>query len=146
MDTGTPGLALLVGGWRLVSNVVVFSDTGETIDLYGPSPPGWMVLEPGGRVMFLFAQAGRKPPTNDADRAHLFEAMTAYTGRVRLDGVGRFITSVDLAWNPAWSGEQTRFFEIRGDDLIIWTPEQTHPRFGDRRLTARITWVRERRP
>ena len=146
METaGSPGLAPLVGSWRLVSNVVTFADTGESIDLMGRDPPGWMVLEPGGRVMFLFARAGRQPPAGEADRAALFDAMTAYTGRVRLQGEGCFITAVDLAWNPAWSGEQVRFFELRRDELIVRTPEQTYPRYGDRPLTSCITWVREGR-
>jgi Lipocalin-like domain len=137
-------LAPLVGSWRLVSNRVTFSDSGETIDQYGPDPPGWMVLEPGGRVMFLFARAGRQPAASDTGRAGLFQSMVAYTGRVRRDATDRFVISVDLAWNPALSGDQVRYFEVTGDDLNIWSPEQTLPLSGDRRLVVRVRWTRER--
>jgi hypothetical protein len=69
--------------------------------------------------------------------------MMAYTGRVRLDGPGRFVTTVDLAWNPAWTGEQLRFFSIDKDRLTIRTPEQTHPRHGNRLAIGDLVWVRE---
>jgi hypothetical protein len=142
--TSDPGLDPLVGGWRLESVGVTFSDTGERVDFYGPDPDGHMVLEPNGRIMFLFTKSNRKTPTSDADRAGLFNDMTAYTGMVRLDGPGRFITSVDLAWNPAWQGEQLRFFTLDGDRLTIRSPEQTHPRTGDRLWVAELVWTRER--
>ena len=70
--------------------------------------------------------------------------MAAYTGLVRADGTGRFITTVDLAWNPAWTGEQLRFYTIRGDLLEIRTPEQTHPLFPGRLAVGELAWERER--
>ena len=114
-----PGLGPLAGSWRLLSLVVTYSDTRERVEPDGPHPEGRMVLDPGGRVMFLFTKPNRSPPTSDAERADLFNGMTAYTGRVRLDGPGRFITTVDLAWNPAWRGDQLRFFSLDGDRLTI---------------------------
>jgi Lipocalin-like domain len=137
-------LTPLVGSWRMVSNRVTFSDTGETIDQFGPDPPGWMVFEPGGRVMFLFTRAGRQPAASDSGRSDLLKSMAAYTGRVHRDAIDRFVISVDLAWNPALSGDQVRYFEVVGDDLNIWSPEQTFPLFGDRRLVVRVLWKRER--
>ena len=106
-----PGLAPLVGAWRLESLVLSFSDTGEREEPYGRNPDGYMVLEPSGRIMFLFTKPNRSAPASESDRARLFNDMTAYTGVVRLDGPGRFVTTVDLAWNPAGSssGQQLLF-------------------------------------
>ena len=76
------GLTQLVGSWRLVSLGATYTDTKERIEFYGPHPTGYMVLSPNGRIIFLFSRADRTPPQTDADRATLFSAMTAYTGRV----------------------------------------------------------------
>ena len=100
------GLTQLVGSWRLISLGVTFTDTKERIDLYGPHPAGYMVLSPNGRISFLFTRADRTPPQTDADRATLFSAMTAYTGLVRIDAADRFVITVDLAWDPGWTGAQ----------------------------------------
>ncbi len=102
-----------------------------------------MVLTAGGRIMFLFMKPNRPPPTTDADRATLFNDMISYTGLVRLDGPGRFITTVDFAWDPAWGGEQLRFFTVDGDRLIIKSPEQIAPRSHGRLVVADLVWERE---
>jgi hypothetical protein len=138
-----PELISLVGGWRLESLALTFSDNGEREEPYGPDPEGYMVLEASGRIMFLFTKRNRSRPVTDSDHALLFNDMTAYTGLVRLDGPGRFVTTIDLAWNPAFPGELLRFFTLEGDRLIIRTPEQTHPSWGDRRLIGDLVWIRE---
>ncbi len=137
------GLGPLVGSWRVESVGITYSDNGERIEPYGLDPDGHMILEVSGRIMFLFTKANRPAPLSDADRAMLFNDLTAYTGLVRMDGPGRFITTVDLAWNPAWRGEQLRFFTLDGDRLTIRSPEQTHPASGDRLFVAELVWTRE---
>jgi len=143
MQDDDPGLAALVGAWRLRSVGVTWSDNGERMDVYGPNPDGYMVLEPSGRIMFIFGPRERRPPEDDSDRAGLFVNLTAYTGRIRLDGPGRFVTVVDYAWNPAWVGEQLRFFRLFDNRLEIRSPEQTHPSYGSRKIVADLLWERE---
>ena len=104
------GLTQLVGSWRLVSLGMTYEDTKERIEHYGPHPTGYMVLSPNGRIIFLFTRADRTAPQTDADRATLFSAMTAYTGRVRIEAEDRFVITVDLAWDPGWTGEQNSIF------------------------------------
>ena len=139
------GLDLLVGSWRVISVRYLFSDTGESVEPFGASPEGRMVLEPGGRIMFLFTRSSRQPPANDADRVALFNGMAAYTGTVRLDGPGRFITTVDLSWNPAYGGEQLRLFTIVGDVLTIRTLAMIVPMFPGRMHVAELAFNREHR-
>ena len=139
-----PDLAPLIGSWRILRSEATFVDTGERIEHFGPKPEGLMVITSGGRIMFLIARANRQPPTDDIERATSFNDMAAYTGLVRMDGPGRFITTVDLAWNPAWTGEQLRFFTITGDLLEIRTPEQIHPLFPGRLAVGELAWERER--
>ena len=142
MADGT-GLERLVGSWRLVSLGVTYTDTQERLELYGPHPEGFMVLSGNGRIMFLFARADRQPPRTDADRAALFNAMTAYTGHVRIEAEDRFVTTVDVAWDPGWTGEQTRYFTLDGDRLMIRSPAQLHPQSAGRLFIGDLVWERE---
>jgi hypothetical protein len=103
--TQSPGLDTLIGSWRLLSAGVTMSDTKERIEIYGPNPAGYMVLSASGRIMFLFTNPDRPTPNSDSDRAKLFSSLIAYTGRIRVDAPGRFVTTVDLAWNPEFQGE-----------------------------------------
>ena len=137
------GLGPLVGTWRLKSEVATFSDTGERVEPHGSDPESWMTLSAGGRIMFLFGAANRRPAKSDADRATLFNTMVAYTGKVRLDGPGRIVTTVDLAMNPLIHGEQVRFFSLADNRLAIRSAEQTFPIFGERLLVIDLVWIRE---
>jgi hypothetical protein len=103
-----------------------------------------MVLTRAGRVMFLFMKANRQAPKNDADRAILLSEMVAYSGTVRMDGPGRFITTIDLSGNPTWSGDQVRLFTVDGDRLTIRTQEQTFPLSNGRFMVSELIWERER--
>ena len=144
---GTPTLpvelAPLVGSWRLLAWANRFSDTGEREETFGPNPEGRMVFEPGGRIMFLFMKPNRQMPATDADRAALLGDMVAYTGLVRPDGPGRFVTTVDFSWIPFPQKEQLRFYKLDGDRLEIRTSEHAIPRFPGRLLVGEIVWIRE---
>jgi hypothetical protein len=135
-------MALLVGCWRVVSAGVTWVDTGERVEPFGPSPVGYMMLSPVGRIMFFFANSDRKPAADNDGRAALLRSMMAYTGVVRLDKPGQFTTTVDLSWDAEFSGEQVRLFTLSGKRLSIKTPEQTQPQFGERKLVADIDWER----
>ena len=132
----------LIGAWRPVSFGIIMVDTGQRTEPFGSHPHGRTILEPGGRIMFLFMSRERPSPKGDADRAKLFKDMFAYSGRVRVASPGRMITTVDLSWNPEWQGEQTRFFELDGDRLVITTPEQITT-FSDALLVGDLVWERE---
>lgn len=123
---------------------MTFSDTGERIEPFGPTPSGRMILEPAGHIMFIFTKSNRQPPTTEAERAVLFTESMAYSGRVRPDGPGRIITTIDISVNPAWSGEQIRLYTLNGDHLTIGTLEQTAPRFPGRLFVGDVVFVRER--
>jgi hypothetical protein len=144
MHTLTPDLAELAGSWRLLSHGTTYTDTNERLEVFGSKPDGRMVLTPAGRIMFLFMKANRQVPRSDADRAALLDGLVAYSGTVRMDGPGRFITTIDLSGNPAWSGDQLRLFTLDGDRLTILTPEQTFPLSNGRLMVSELIWERER--
>ena len=133
----------ITGTWRLTSICFEFADTGERVDMYGADPLGFLVLTESGRMIAVVTSANRAPPQTEADTAALFQSMMAYTGEYRIDA-DRFITSVDVAWHPAWSGtEQTRFFELgENDTLFLTTSQLTHPLFPGRLGRGVISWCR----
>jgi Lipocalin-like domain len=140
----TGGSGRLIDTWRLISIQFELADTGERFDLYGPHPLGFLILTDGGRLMGMVTSADRRPPRDTAGGAALFESMMAYSGKYRVEGEDKFITSVDLAWHPAWNGtEQTRFFKLDNDMLSITTAQQTHPRFPDRVGRGVLVWRKE---
>jgi hypothetical protein len=139
-----PDLGPLVGSWRLLSVEATFSDTGERVATFGPNPNGRMVLTPAGRIMFLITKANRQSPANDAARATLFNEAIAYSGMVRLEGPGRFVTTVEVSLFPEEVGtEKLRLFTIDDDHLIIRRPEQPSRVTQGRLAVSDLVWVRE---
>ena len=124
----TGGSGRLIGTWRLISIQFELADIGERFDLYGPHPLGFLILTDGARLMGMVTSADREPPRDEADGAALFESMMAYSGKYRVEGEDKFITSVDLARHPAWNGtEQTRFFKLDNGMLSITTAPADSP-------------------
>ena len=104
----------------------------------GNNPSGYVIFTPEGRLSFTLSEQGRREPHSVEDSAKLLSSMIAYTGIYRLEG-DRWITKVDVAWNPAWVGtEQTRFFAIEGEQLTVHTPWRVMPNWPERGLTRSI--------
>jgi len=137
-------LSPLVGSWRLLSVEATFTGTGERIATFGPAPSGRMVLTQAGRITFLITKSNRQPPANDAARAVLFNETIAYSGEVRSDESGQFITTVDISLFPEEVGiEKLRHFTLDGDRLIIRRPEQTSRVTQGRQVRSDLVWIRD---
>jgi hypothetical protein len=135
--------AQLVGTWQLLSARYELADTGESGDAYGANPLGSLILTDNGRMMTIVTSTDRAPPKDEAGKAALFESMMAYSGEYRVEGEDMFITTVDLAWHPAWNDtEQTRFFQLDGNTLSITTAQLTHPLFPGRMARGVLVWRR----
>lgn len=130
----------LLGLWRLISAHREYADTGETHELLGPSPAGFLLLAPGGRMIALLTDTSR---SGGDDAESLFRGLMGYSGRYSVEG-DRFITDVDVAWHPDWLGtKQERFFSIEGDELHIRSAEQVHPSWPRRLGRGVLRWKRE---
>ena len=78
------------------------------------------------------------------ERAALFNATIAYSGRVRADGPGTFVTTVELSLFPEEIGiEKRRLFRIDSDTLTITRPLQTSRVSNGRAAESRLVWIRE---
>ena len=126
------------GVWSLVSYVVEVKETGESFAPMGDNPTGYVIFTAEGRLSFTLSAQGRQPATTAEERSDLLSSMIAYTGSYRLEG-DRWITRVDVAWNPSWVGtEQTRFYRVEADQLIVSTPWRVMPNWPEKGMTRSI--------
>lgn len=104
----------------------------------GEQPSGYVIFTAAGRLSFTLTADGRQPAESNQDKAGLLNSLIAYTGTYRLED-DRWITKVDVAWNPEWVGtEQTRFFQIADDILTVHTPWRVMPNWPDKGLSRSI--------
>ena len=55
----------------------------------GDQPTGYVMFAPEGRVWFVLTGEGREPGESAQEKARLLETVIAYTGRYRIEGLGR---------------------------------------------------------
>ena len=92
--------------------------------------------------MLIIEMEGRKVPKTDNERAVLFRTMIAYTGMYRLEG-DKWITKVDVSWNPAMNGtEQVRLYKFEDDRLVVSTGWAPSLNFPGRMSQGILTWER----
>jgi len=134
------------GTWRLVSFTRTVLATGETTDIYGKSPRGFINYGRDGRMLVLIVSDKRpKPPDlakmTDQERVELFKTTIAYGGTYTYDG--KTITHhVDISWNENWTGtDVVREVKFDGNKLMLST--RPAPASTDGKLvTAVLTWER----
>ena len=130
--------ARLQGVWRVLSYTLEYQATGRKEAVMGEKPTGYAIFTPETRAMFVITGEGRKPQTDDKGRAALLNTLVAYTGRYRIEG-DRWITKVEVAWNPEWVGsEQERFFRLDGDRLEVTTPWRIMPNWPEKGMTRSV--------
>lgn len=137
LSTNTPPVA---GTWKLVSYVVEVQEGGHIIKVMGEAPSGYVAFLPTGRVFFMLTAEGRMPDPEHSAEGHalLLDTMVAYTGLYRIED-DKWITQVQVAWNPEWIGtEQTRFFKLEGDRLQVLTPWRLMPNWAEHGMTRSI--------
>jgi len=128
----------VIGFWKLVSYVIEIQATGQIEPVMGEHPTGYVNFSPEGRVMFILTGDGRKPAKTSEERADLLSTLVAYTGIYRIEG-DRWITKVDVAWNPEWVGtEQARDFKIDGKRLQVLTPWRVMPNWPEKGMQRSI--------
>jgi hypothetical protein len=126
------------GVWRLVTYEIEIQATGQKEPVMGKNPTGYVIFTPEGRVWFVLTGEGRKPAKTVQERAELLDSLVAYTGTYSIEG-DKWITKVEVAWNPAWVGtEQARSFKVDGDRLSVLTPWRVMPNWAEKGMTRSI--------
>ena len=133
----------VVGIWKLVAFQTIL-DNEPPRDALGPSPKGYLILTPEGRMMTLITSSDRKAGADDPERSALHKTMFSYSGRYRVEG-NTFITTVDVSWNEAWNGtEQKRHYRFEGDKLLIDTARQPSVLYPGKMTVGRLVWERDK--
>lgn len=135
----------ITGTWKLVSWLTKF-DGGDTVEPYGPNAKGRLVLTADRQWIIILTGANRKPAKTNDEKAALFDSMLAYSGKYTIEG-DRITTLVDMSSNEIYTGpnqNQTRFFKLEGDKLIIRTPEIVSAVRVGQKAVGTITFDRER--
>lgn len=144
-ETGSSPSDALVGTWRLLSFTRTIVATGETADLFGKSPTGYITYGSDGRMQVIIVKEGRPKldpaRVTDAQRADLFKTLIAYAGTYRFDG--KTVTHhIEASWNESWTGtDQQRDVQIEGKRVTLTTRPSPSPMDGAM-TTARLVWER----
>lgn len=137
--------AKLVGTWKLIAFETEFQDGSPPRPIFGKNPVGYGIFTAEGRLIAVLEAEGRKVAKTDEERVALLRTTVAYSGLYRVEG-DKWITNVDVAWNPAWHGtEQVRYFKLDGDRLDIvaaWAPDAALP--GTPMTRGVLKWVRSK--
>ena len=134
----------LYGTWKLVSFTQRFVATGETIDVFGRNPKGFLSYSRDGRMNAILVKDVRPKQADMAqatteDKVQLFSSMYAYAGTFTVDG-NTVTHHVDISWNENWTGtDQVRNVRLDGDRLHISTDPQSNGIDG-RIIVAELVW------
>jgi hypothetical protein len=121
IPAGADDASRLTGAWRLVSAVSEEVETGKKFEPYGPTPTGYLVYLPEGRMVALGAPFSREPSRTDEDRVQRHKSSFGYSGRYTLDG-NKVTHHVDMSVHPESVGiKLVREFALEGNKLIIKT-------------------------
>ena len=115
--------AALIGSWRMVSWTRTLVATGETSDVMGADPVGYIAYHADGRMMAMVFDRRRSngdsgAPSTLEEKAGLYDTMLAYCASYTLEG-DRVVHHVEAAWNPGWQIDLIRPFTLTGDQLVI---------------------------
>jgi hypothetical protein len=134
----------IYGTWRLVSFTRQIVATGETTDIFGKAPRGFINYGRDGRMLVLIVKEERPKPHDlakmtDQERAELFKTMNSYGGTYTFDG--KTVTHhVDISWNENWTGtKQVRNVKFDGGKLVLSTNPQPSSMDGKVSSSA-LTW------
>jgi hypothetical protein len=127
----------LVGTYKLVSVTRIID--GKFQESPGKLSHGYIIVTPTHYVVF-YTDGERKYGTSDAERATLWDTMTAYAGPYRFDG--KTVTvSVDTSWNEVYNGtQQVRDVELRGKRLISSSAPRPWGRDPAKQILLRTEW------
>ena len=112
----------LYGTWKLVSWKRTIVSTGETSDVFGKAPKGYIMYGRDGRVLCIITDKRPNIPDvtkmTDKDRVELYKTIIAYGGTYTFDGKTLEI-KVDISWNESWNGTvQVRTVKFEGNRMI----------------------------
>ena len=136
----------LYGTWQLVSWKRTIVSTGETSDVFGKAPKGYITYGRDGRMLCIMTSENRPnipdaTKMTDKDKVALYNSIIAYGGTYTFDGKNLKV-KVDISWNESWNGtEQVRTAKFEGNRLIL-SAEPTIGALDGKLRKLDIVWER----
>lgn len=138
----------LQGTWKLIAAEDLRDDGTVARHPWGLKPVGAIVVQDGSCYVQIMSGdvpsfAATTATAGEQMQASLLSSYIAYTGPCTFDdAAGSTTMTVLAAWRPDYVGtSQTRYYRFEGNTLL-YGPAQGSIRFGDERLTRRLTLVR----
>ncbi len=129
----------LVGTYKLVS--IKAEIDGKLRDDRTKPPHGYLIITPKYYAVF-YTRQDRRFGTSDAEKAALWESLTAFTGPYRIDGK-KIVVSPDVSYNETFNGtQQTRDIEVHGRHLIVSSGPRPYGRDPSKNIVLRQEWER----
>jgi hypothetical protein len=129
----------LVGTYKLVS--IKAEIDGKLRDDRTKPPHGYLIITPKYYAVF-YTRQDRKFGTSDADKAALWESLTAFTGPYRIEGK-KIVISPDVSYNEIFNGNrQTRDLELNGKGITLSSGPRPYGRDPSKKIVLRQEWER----
>jgi hypothetical protein len=113
----------LYGTWKLVSWKRTVVSTGETSDMFGKAPKGYLTYGRDGRVLCIMVHDKRPnvpdvTKMTDQERVELYKTLIAWGGTYIYDGK-TIKSKIDISWNESWNGTvHVRSVKFDGNRMI----------------------------
>jgi len=129
----------LVGTYKLVS--IKAEIDGKLRDDRTKPPHGYLMITPKYYAVF-YTRQDRKFGTSDADKAALWESLTAFAGLYRIEGK-KIVISPDVSYNEIFNGtHQTRDLEVNGRGITLSSGPRPYGRDPSKKIVLRQEWER----
>jgi hypothetical protein len=131
------GQQSLVGTYKLVSVAVEIDGTPS--EGMGKAPHGYFVLTPTHAIIFYTAD-NRKFGTSVAEKAALFDTLSATSGVYRLEG-DKLIWTYDASWVEHMNGKTiVQNWQLSGNRLTLTTDPTPWPKDPSKTMILRRVW------
>jgi hypothetical protein len=129
----------LVGTYKLTS--IKAEIDGKLRDDRTKPPHGYLIITPKYYAVF-YTQQDRKFGTSDADKATLWDSLTAFAGPYRIEGK-KIVISPDVSYNEIFNGtQQTRDLEMNGGHITLSSGPRPYGRDPSKKIVLRQDWER----
>ncbi|HEX4798112.1 MAG TPA: lipocalin-like domain-containing protein [Burkholderiales bacterium] len=127
----------LVGTYKLVS--IKAEIDGKLRDDRTRPPHGYLIITPKYYAVF-YTRQDRKFGSSDAEKAALWDSLTAFTGTYRIDGK-KIVISPEVSYNEIFNGtQQTRDLEVHGRHLSLSSGPRPYGRDPSKKIVLRQEW------
>jgi hypothetical protein len=128
----------IVGTYKLVTAAAVID--GKPREEKGGAPHGFLIVTPKYYAIFYTGPGERKHGNSAAEKAALWDTLTAFTATYKIEGKKITLTP-QVSWNEVYNGsQQVREIEMKGKRLIVSSGLRPYGRDPSKKVMTRQEW------